>query len=197
MTKVILKNALITVAMLVAAALIVFSGGLLISPQSMASACENTGNYAFAVTCADLRYKRTKNVDDLARCAQDSILSGKDKLIVKYCTMLVNDEGFESLCQTKDEYMASTEYGEYAAGYNRYIYTNLSVAQYHTGNLNQAIDSAKSGKSFSKLVVAIIEKQDVEAAKEVVDAIDESNQELDKNNQDLFDLLQQLITKGV
>ena len=71
MNKIILKTALITLASLIVASLMVFSLWILCSPQSMASACEKTGNYSFAVTCADLRFKYTKNVDDLARCVED------------------------------------------------------------------------------------------------------------------------------
>lgn len=95
MNKIIFKTALVTLGALVAAAVAVFSLWILISPQTMASYCEKTGNYSFAVTCADLRYKYTKDVKDLARCAQDGIASGKDALIVKYCA--VSELAFEVL----------------------------------------------------------------------------------------------------
>lgn len=97
MNKLVIRTALITVAILAFSALAVFSLWILCSPQTMASACERTGNYPFAVTCADLRYKYTKNVGDLARCAEDGILSGKDGLIVRYGGLLIADKDFDSL----------------------------------------------------------------------------------------------------
>ena len=93
MNKLILKTALITLATLVLAGLLVFSLWILCAPQTMATSCEKTGNYSFAVTCADLRYKYTKDIKDLARCAEDGIISGKDKHILKYCGMLVEEIG--------------------------------------------------------------------------------------------------------
>lgn len=189
MNKVILKSAIITVASIVLAALFVFSLWILISPQTMASACENTGNYSFAVTCANLRYKYTNDVYDLARCAQDSILAKKDNLVVEYCEKLVEDSKFEEVCTTKDEYISSTDYGEYASGYKKYIFANLSRSQYRTGNLDGAITSAQKGASFSKLVLEIIEKEDIQSASKVLSILKDYDE-------DLYKLLEKF-TKGV
>lgn len=190
MNKVILKTALVTVASLALAALLVFSLWILISPQTMAASCEKTGNYSFAVTCADLRYKYTKDVSDLARCAQDSISAKNDNLIVKYGEMLVADEGFENLCAEKDKAIADTKYGEYATGYKSYICGNLAAAQYRTDSFDKAFETAKNAGSFSKLAIEIIERGTKEEAQKVIEALDGSDGDLTK-------LLEEFITKGV
>lgn len=189
MNKVILKTALLTLAVLAFAAALVFSLWILISPQTMASSCEKTGNYAFAVTCADLRYKYTKNVDDLARCAQDSISAKNDSLIVKYGEQLIADGGFEDLCTRKDAIIAGTEYGAYASGYKGYICGSLAAAQYLTGNTDKAVATAEKYASYNKLVIEIYNKKDKDAAGKVLTALDGSDQDLSK-------LLEQIISQG-
>ena len=180
MNKVILKSAIITIISVIIGALMVFALWILLSPQTMATACENTGNYSLAVTCTDLRYKYSKDVYDLARCAQDSIFSKKDKLIVKYCEKLVEDEQFDEVCRTQDEYMANTEYGEYAKDYKKYVYSKLAMAQYRTGNLDGAMDSAKKGENFSTLVIEIMASKDVKSAEKVLETLEDYDKTLYK-----------------
>lgn len=189
MNKVILKTALLTLAVLAFAAALVFSLWILISPQTMASSCEKTGNYSFAVTCADLRYKYTKNVDDLARCAQDSISAKNDSLIVKYGEQLIADEGFDGLCTRNDEKFANSEYGAYAKDYKGYICGNLAAAQYRTGSTDKAVATAEKYASYNKLVIEIYNKKDKEAAQKVLSSLDGSNEDLSK-------LLEQIISQG-
>ncbi len=156
MNKLVIRTALITVAILAFSALAVFSLWILCSPQTMASACERTGNYPFAATCADLRYKYTKNVGDLARCAEDGILSGKDGLIVRYGGLLIADKDFDSLCAKKDEALKDGQYGGYTADYKSYICGHLSAAQYRKGDFSEALKSAEFGDSYNKLVLEIV-----------------------------------------
>lgn len=180
MNKIIFKTALVTLGTLVAAAVAIFSLWILISPQTMATSCEKTGNYSFAVTCADLRYKYTKDVKDLARCAQDSIVSGKDALILKYCGRLIEDDGFDTLCKAVDESIMSTEFGKYAKDYKGYICGNLAAAQYRSGDLDKALKTAESGKSFVKLVLAIIENGTADEADKTLAALGDSDENLKK-----------------
>ena len=183
MNKIILKSALITVAAIVLGALLVFTLWILISPQTMASSCEKTGNYTFAVTCADLRYKYTKDIKDLARCEEDSILSGKDSLIIKYGEKLVEEEGFADLCELKDKQLSEVDYGEGAfitINYKAYICGHLSAAQYRSGNLEKAISAAEKGASFTKLVIEIIENGTKADAEKVLGALGSSDENLTK-----------------
>ena len=158
MKKIVLKASLITVGALAAAGILIFSLWILISPQSMATVSEKLGNYDFAVTCANLKYKYSDKTEDLARCAEDSILSGKDKLIIKYCEQLKDADDFDGLCIQRNEELKKTQFGKYAANYKTYILGNLAVAQYREGDLRKAVQTAERGEvgCFNKLVIEII-----------------------------------------
>ncbi len=173
MDKLVLKTALLSLVAVIVAALLVFSLWMLSSPQTMASACEKTGNYRLAVTCADLRYKYTKNAADLARCAEDGILAGDDGYIVKYGEKLVAHSGYEELCAQKDKQLADSPYAEYTRGYNTYICGWLASAQYRSGAIEKAVQTAESGgvHSFNKLVIEIAQRRDAPAAESVLDAL--------------------------
>ena len=150
--KIILISALEGLAALALAALLVFSLWILCSPQSMATASEKAGNYSFAVTCADLKYKYTKDADDLARCVQDSILSGNDKNVVKYGEKFIGNEKFEEVCESRGE------------NFKVYVCGNIAASQYNRGSLEKAISTCEKGgaASFMKLTVAVAEKGSAE-----------------------------------
>lgn len=151
--KIILKSALITLAAIALAALTVFSMWILCAPQTMATSCEKTGNYSFAVTCANLRYSYTKSAYDLSRCVDDSILDGNDKLVVKYGEKLISDrEGFASVCKRKRE--------ETKLDYKSYLCANIAYSHYKLGSLQKAMeyaDYAETEEGFIKLAVAVSE----------------------------------------
>lgn len=170
MKKIVLKVALMTVGALAAAGILIFSLWILISPQSMATVSERLGNYSFAVVCADLKYKYSGETYDLARCADDGILSADDALIVKYCERLVEKDDFFDVCRRKNEELARTYYGIYATDYAAYVIGNLAAAQYRAGDLDKAIDTAKRGEAeyFTRLVIEIVEngtREDIEKVK--------------------------------
>lgn len=177
MNKIVLKAALITVGALAAAGILVFSLWILISPQSMATVSERLGNYSFAVTCADLKYKYSDDSYDLGRCCEDGILSGDDGLVVKYCGMLTEKSDFDKVCRRKDEELSRTQFGSYAADYRTYIIGNLAVSLYRTGDLEKAIKTAETGEvqCFSRLVIEIIENgsaEDIEKVKSSLNRLD-------------------------
>lgn len=198
MNKLIYKTALITLAALAAIAIVVFSLWIVISPQTMAGACEKTGNYSLAVTCADLRYKYTKNTDDLARCAEDSILCGKDKLIIKYGEPLISAKDFPSVCEARDKALEGNKGGEYVGltgkdvNYNSYIKSHLAAAQYRSGDTDKAIETVKtdvSGQSLVKLVIEISEKSDKQAAEKLLNVLKTCEQN------ELITKLSEILTK--
>ena len=171
--KVILIAALETLAAAALAALLVFSLWILCAPHTMASAAEKTGNYSFAVTCANLKYSYTNSVDDLSRCAEDSILSGKDKFIVKYGEKLLNDTRFDKLCEKKSE--------KISYDYKSYICANVAVAQYRRGDLTKAIktaDSANTEDGYIKLVLCVHEKGSAEDKAKLYNSIKNDYEQL-------------------
>lgn len=160
MKKIVLKSSLITVGALAVVGILIFSLWILIAPQSMATVSEKLGNYNFAVTCANLKYKYSDETADLARCAEDSILCGEDKLIIKYCEELIDREDFNELCRRRDEELSRTQVGKYttATNYNTYIIGTLAAAQYRAGDLEKAVKTAERGKTldyFRKLVIEV------------------------------------------
>lgn len=173
MKNVIFKSSLITVGILAAAGILIFSLWILIAPQSMATVSEKLGNYNFAVTCADLKYKYSGDTEDLARCAEDSILSGEDKLIVKYCEKLIDRDDFDKLCRQRDEQILRSQYGDLTKKtYKTYILSTLSASQYRRGDLEKAIRTAERSEEgvdcFRKLIIEIVlhgSDEDIEKVK--------------------------------
>ena len=162
MSRTILKTALITIGGLIVALGIIFTVWIFGFPKSMATVSVQWGNYNFAVKCADRQYSRTGKTEDLALCAEISIFSGNDELIVTYCEPLVAKPDFESLCAKKDEEVAKkledTQLGSYTTSYSAYVIGNLAVSQYRTGNLEKAVATAESGdkECFKKLIIEVV-----------------------------------------
>ena len=97
-------------------------------PKTVAGIGEKTGNYSMAVTFASIQYTYTGDIEDLARCAEDSILSENDENIVKYCGKLIEDEGFEEYCAQRS---GKLDLGDLKVviNYRQFIENNLSSAQ--------------------------------------------------------------------
>ena len=161
MKKLVLKSALFAIAALAVAALLTFSLWILCSPQSMATASERAGNYSFAVTCADLKYKYSKNATNLARCADDAILSGKDKHILNYGEKLIAHKDFDEVCSKRNEQLSQNKYGQLTADYKSYMCGNVAAAEFRSGKLQTAINTAGKAESemaFIKLTVEVAQK---------------------------------------
>lgn len=173
MNKVIYKSALLSLATLAVAALLVFSLWILCSPQTMATACEKTGNYSFAVNCAELKFKYTKDAYDLSRVVEDGILSGRDKYTVKYGLKLIESDKFDEVCKEKDKNLS--EISQYTVNYRGYVCGHVAAAQYRADDLEGAVETAKTGgaQSFVKLVLEIAERQDKASAQAVKSSLAE------------------------
>lgn len=100
---VVVKTALKTLLAVIVALILAFGIASLAFPRGMANICEDMGNYTMAVSYSSLSYKYTGDIEDLARCAEDSIFAKKDKKIVKYCEELLQHKDFEELCTEKAE----------------------------------------------------------------------------------------------
>ena len=176
MKKIILKASLITVGALIAAGILVFSLWILISPHSMATVSEKLGNYNFAVTCANLKFKYSDDTEDLARCVEDSILAKDDEKIVKYGEQLIARDDFDKMCEKRDSELVPLDGKQGATNnYKTYILSTLAVSQYRTGNLEKAVVTAEKGgtvASFRKLVIEVVSsknKADIEKVQDIKD----------------------------
>ncbi len=174
MEKLVVKTAVKTVLIILGIFLVVFAVFNLAFPQHMATITESTGNYALAVKYADLRYSYTKDCADLSRCFDDSVFLGSDAQIRKYGDKLVEDAGFEKVCEQKD-----VAYEGY--DYERWVYSKIAVARYHTEeDKNEALkyalekngsDSFAKGNAVMSIASEVISSKDVNSAKNLCDWI--------------------------
>ncbi len=170
-----MKSALVTVSALIIAGALVFIIWFFGFPQSMATLCEKTGNYSFALTCSARRYSKTNDPEDLARCAENAILSGNDAYVVEYGDKLISDDGFDAVCAKKDEILSAGIYGQYSASYKSYICSNVAAAYYRIGDADKAVSAALnsgSAQGFVKLVSAIADSSDAQGAQKALSALE-------------------------
>lgn len=146
--KIIIKSAFITLGILAGCAVLVFAVLSLGFPSTVARWSYQLGNYGMATKYAALYYSYTGETEDIALCAEYSIISGKDSYIIKYCEKLIDRDDFAQYCAEYDA--AITEYDaaiteaypllEYS--YRQVIYGKLAQAYYSAGDLQNAIGTA-------------------------------------------------------
>jgi len=127
--KVILKTALKTLLGIFIALILAFTVASLGFPRSMAKMFENWEWYAFSTGYYSLAYSYRGDIDDLAKCAENSILDENDSKIIKYCEKLLAHEDFEGLCERK-----KNMFGEgLTFDYKKFITENLAQAKQRKG----------------------------------------------------------------
>lgn len=136
----------------------------------MATLSENAGNYTLAVKYTSLRYNYTGDVYDLARCVDDSLLSGKDKYISQYGEKLIDDENFGEVCEWKNTYLNGYDYKQYLGG-------KVACAVYNLGDFDAAFGLARdmvgdggfaNGNAVVALCVQVYGAQDAENADRLI-----------------------------
>jgi hypothetical protein len=174
--KLVVKTAVKTVVGIV---IILIIGSAVVNvafPSAMASLCEGTGNYTFAVKYAQLEYSYTGNTSDLSRVVEDAVYANRYDLIVEYGDKLIAREDFSTLATQKDSYY-QTQYESYSYSYLQYIYGRIAVAYYSANSDYQtAVARAEEGRSrdergtfatgnaYVPLAVAVAERGDVQNA---------------------------------
>ncbi len=165
-----------TVVAVVAVLAVVFAIMSLAFPQYIASACESMGMYRMAASYCSYKYYCSGDIGDLDRCARDSIFSGNDKLVVKYCSRLVGDE-FDDYCESEE--------------YRQYVYGSLSVSYYRTDEPDEAIDTATGaiddefyvGNAFAILATEVATCEDAEVAGAMYDWLNEDERKFSGNTE--------------
>ncbi len=145
MNKVILKTALKTLLAVIIAFILALLILCLGFPGTTADLCQSFGNYSLAETFSSLNYKYYGDIEDLYNCANYSILAKNDSKIVDNCKEFSEDERFESYCAEHDE--KSDDYFAEHGGTKQRILSNLSAAQYRTGDKDGALATAKASLS--------------------------------------------------
>lgn len=137
MKHIVIKTALKTLLVVVMVLIVAFATASLGFPGRMATLFENMGAYSSATGYANLAYKYSDTVENLARCMDDSIFAGNDKKIVKYGDMLVEYEDFISYAEERTAALG----GE--VNYYYFVYSNLACAKFNCGDKDGALDMAK------------------------------------------------------
>lgn len=183
MEKLVVKTAVKTVLIILGILIAVFAVFNFAFPQHMATATENIGNYDLAVKYASLRYYYTKDCGDLARCFDDSVLSGKDEYILRYGEQLVEHSGYGDVCERKN----AQQTGGY--DYDRWVKGKLSVSYYNTGNTEKAVETAAAdngnksfayGNALMSLASRIRAANDKEAAVRILAVLEIIEDEFEK-----------------
>lgn len=172
MEKLVVKTAVKTVLILLGVAVVAFAVVNFAFPQYMATVSESMGNYDLAVKYASLRYRYTRNCDDLARCFDDGVLSGNDKYVLQFGEQLVEHRDYAEVCREKDHKQTGSGYS-----YNHWVQARLAIAYYNTDQKAKAIDMAAEdngtesfvyGNPLMSLVAYIRSGNDKEAAKYIL-----------------------------
>lgn len=183
--KLVVKTAVKTVLIIVGILVILFAVVNFGFPQHMATATESIGNYALAVKYADLRYKYTKKVEDLARCFDDSVLLGDDEIIIVYGEKLVAHDDYKTFCEEKNEefsYLSTYDY-------DVWVKAKICVSIYNTGERGAAILRAQeyNGKTsfpysnpLMSVAMQIFKKKDAESATAMLGVLQDLEKDLEK-----------------
>lgn len=151
--KVVLKTALKTFIGLAVILVLAFTAVSLGLPGHMATFFEKTGNYSFATGYASLAYTYSGEYGDLARCVDDSILSGDDANVVNFALRMIDAREFEEYCKTRDIKTSDVLGGNMSSltdfSYKQYVMGNLACSQYALGRKTDALSTAeKAMKDF-------------------------------------------------
>lgn len=147
MEKIVVKTAVKTVLIILAAILAVFAVFNLAFPQHMATLTEGMGNYSLAVKYASLRYSYTHDGEDLARCFDDAVLWQNDKYIIEYGEELIERGDFAQVCESKNK-----QSGIY--DYRHRVYGKVAVSYYNTGKKSDAVNFAAEANGKDSFVYA-------------------------------------------
>ena len=164
MEKIVVKTAVKTVLIILAAILAVFAVFNFAFPQHMATLTEGMGNYSLAIKYASLRYSYTHDGEDLARCFDDAVLWKNDKYIIEYGEELIKRYDFSDVCESKNKSSGIYDY-------KHRVYGKLAVSYYNTGKKSDAVlfaasanepDSFVYGNALMSLAVAVRAAHDSE-----------------------------------
>ena len=138
MNNVVANTALKTILAVIIALFIAFGIAALGFPQHMATMFENMGAYSFATGFSSLRYTYTREIGDLARCVEDSILDGDDSNVASFGGRLLADpDEFDSYSATRTDGV----WEKY--DYRQYILGAIASARYNTGDKEGAIAAVR------------------------------------------------------
>lgn len=145
--KIIIRSFLSTLAAIVM--LLVFMVGMLVAvyPETMMNVSYDLGMEKASVWFAERAYKRHDKIETIAFATAVALEENMYDKILSCGDKMINDNEFADYCQRKDEenekkYEGQTEILEILGSYDQYVYAQVSVAQYKTGDKDGAVTRA-------------------------------------------------------
>lgn len=193
--KLIVKTAVKTALIILGVLAVAFAIFNVACPQHVATFLESVGSYGMAVKYADLRYTYTGDGYDLARCFDDSMLSGDDEDIVTYGEELVAHGDFDGVCERKDG-----QFGGYFS-YRHRVYSALASSYYSLGENDKAIayavedngtDSFARSNSLMALADRVIKVRDLSTAEKLIAELKKISPTEEDDIKNLNDVLESL-----
>ena len=140
MGKLIAKTAAITLACIIAAALLLFGIFSLFFPSVMMSLTDSLGMEGPCASYTVSVYEKTGKTEDLALAVERSYLAEHYEDAAKYGILFLQSEDFSSFCLEEDKNSGSSS--QYLRGTSAQYYTGIvSVSLYHCAD-ERAIDTA-------------------------------------------------------
>lgn len=142
MGKLIAKTAAVTVAAVIAAALILFGAAGLIAPSSLASLTDSLGMDGACAYYSVAAAERSGTADDLAVAVERSYLSAHYADAVSCGEKLFVNDGFAQYCAAQDAAQAGKP--SVAGTYEQYITGIVASSMYLGGDKDGALETAFS-----------------------------------------------------
>ena len=137
LNKLILKTALITLACVLALALLLFGVFSLFVPSVMVSLTDKLGMESACARYSAAVYEKSGAIDDLAVAVERNYGAGRYEAAAEYGTELLQRDDFDSYSAARDadSLGLTASYAQYAAGI-------VSVSQYYSGDTDAAVRTA-------------------------------------------------------
>ena len=151
--KIILRSFLNT--LLAILILLVFMFGMLVVayPETMMHVSYDMGMEKASVWFAERAYNRHDKIDTIAFATTVAIQEGMNGKIISCGDKMIADEEFAEYCAAKDE-ETRNKYGDQAidgieivkilGSYDQYVYAQICLAQYRTGDTDGAVERARA-----------------------------------------------------
>lgn len=177
--KTVLKTILYTLLSVLAALMILFSVMTLFAPGTLADFNFSLGNKNLCVWYTEKEYENRKSVDTLNKLVYRTKWLGDDKRIAKYSKLLIDDQGFDSLCKRTDKENEGN--GKIKGSYKDYIYSDYVLALYRLNADKEAIAFAANqvmngaypvNNAFQALLYSVYLSKDYQTLKGMVGELD-------------------------
>ncbi len=130
MKKLIVKSISITLLIIATVTMLTILIATAFFPSFVSDLAFTTGNKSLCVKYSEKQYLKSNSDFDLALLVERSFWADDDETSIKYGAIFINDENFNSFCNTKDD------------NYKYFIVGSYCQALYENGEKQKSIDTA-------------------------------------------------------